>query len=109
MICGRPPNTKQWAEGTAGDMGKVTGTLVLTLYSTGEVQIVLMPNSGAGNPRPLVAKNAGQAEDDLVRTFGFVPEKARARIAELESKGQVHVVISIDQGLAASLGRQRWP
>jgi hypothetical protein len=88
-------------------MGKVTGRLVLTLLSAGDVQMVFTPNVGAGNPHPLVAKNTGQAEDDLVRTFGFVPEKAKARIADLESKGQVDVVISIDEGLAASLFRQR--
>ncbi len=88
-------------------MGKVTGRLVLTLSSSGDVQMVFMPNSGAGNPRPLLAKNTGQAEDDLVRTFGFAPDKAKARIAELESKGQVDVVLTIDEGLAASLGRQR--
>jgi hypothetical protein len=88
-------------------MGKVTGRLVLTLFPAGDVQMVFTPNGGAGTPRPLLAKNTGEAEDDLVRTFGFVPEKARARISELESAGQVDVVVSIEEGLAASLFRQR--
>jgi hypothetical protein len=88
-------------------MGKITGRLVLTLLPAGEVQMVFTPNGAAGNARPLLAKNTGQAEDDLVRTFGFVPGKARARISELESAGQVDVVVSIDEGLAASLFRQR--
>ncbi len=88
-------------------MGKVTGRLVLTRFSGGEVQMVFMPNIGAGNARPLLAKNTSQAEDDLVRTFGFTPDNAKARISELESKGQVDVVISVEESLAASLGRQR--
>lgn len=88
-------------------MGKVTGRLVLTLFPAGDVQMVFTPNAGAGNPRPLLAKNTRQAEDDLVRTFGFVPEKARTRISELESAGQVDVVVSIDESLAVGLFRQR--
>lgn len=88
-------------------MGEVTGRLVFTLLASGDVQMVFTPNGAAGNARPLLAKNSGQAENDLVRTFGFAPEKAKASISKLESKGQVDVVISIHEGLAASLFRQR--
>jgi hypothetical protein len=77
-------------------MEKVTGRLVLALSSGGEVQMLFMSNTGAGTTRPLLAKGTGQAENDLLRTFDFAPDKAKALIAELESGGQTDVVITID-------------
>lgn len=87
-------------------MATVTGRLVLTRFSGGDVQMVFIPHSGAGNSKPLLAKR-GQAEDDLVNTFSFAPQRAAEIMAEVDSTGQADVVISIDEGLAASLARPR--
>ena len=88
-------------------MGMVPGRLILTLCSDGSVQMLFMPDSGMGNARPLFLRSTARAKDELVRTFGFAQARAEERIAELEIKGQVDVAISIDEGLAASLFRQR--
>lgn len=90
-------------------MVEVPGRLILTLQDNRNIQMVFVPNGIDGNPMPLLAKDTGHAESDLVTTFEFSDAKARELIAELEQKGQVDVVINIDEGKVASLFKPRNP
>ena len=82
---------------------KVAGRLILSQGSNGSILLTFAPSKGAGVSRPLLAKDAGQAESDLVTNFGLSRSEARAQIAELTQKAQVDVAVSVEEGLASEL------
>ncbi len=87
--------------GSSGRM--IQGLLNVDKLPNGNILITFAPNEGQGNSRPLLVKDPGQAESDLVRTFGLSPLEAHARIAEMERKGQTSAIVTIDEELAATL------
>ncbi len=81
-------------------MANVTGRLILNLTGGGDVQIMFLPNEGAGKANPMFTKDMGYAEEDIKNLFGVHPQRAKELIAELESKGHAAGVISVDEGVA---------
>jgi hypothetical protein len=87
--------------GSSGRM--VEGLLNIDKLPGGDILMTFAPTEGQGNSRPLLTKDLGQVEVDLIRTFGFSPAKARAQIAQMEEKGQASTTVSIDEELASML------
>ena len=84
------------------------GRLTLSLLQDHSVQMVFTPSIGAaGNSRPVLAKDTGQAWSDLVGRFGFSLSKAQAHIAQLQRNGHIDLPVSIDSRLVASLFQSR--
>ena len=81
---------------------RITGILHLQLLADRTVAFVFMPGQGAGSS-PLLAKNIETAEEDLVHTWGFAPNKAKATVDELEMNRQVQWEIDADAGMVAKL------
>ena len=82
---------------------KVRGFLHLRLLPDATVSFVFMPGQMGVGSRPLLSKNIETAEDDLVRTWGFTPGKARATIDELKQNVQVEREIDADRAMVAKL------
>jgi hypothetical protein len=69
---------------------RTNGKLHLDLISNGNVSFLFTPQQGAGfADSPLLCKNVDMAEDDLVRTWNFTPNKAQAAIEELKLRKHV--------------------
>ena len=83
---------------------RIKGVLHLQLFTDGTVAFIFRPNGnhGAGSS-PLSAKNVDIAQEDLVRTWGFTPYKARVTIEELKMSGHVHRDTDIDAAIVANL------
>ena len=84
---------------------KVEGLLNLSKLPNVRVLMSFAPTAAEsqGNSRPLLAKDAAQAESDLEAIFGLSPSDARARIADLEEKGETEVTVTVDGALAPEL------
>ena len=83
---------------------RIKGVLHLQLFTDGTVAFIFRPNGnhGAGSS-PLSAKNVVIAQEDLVRTWGFTPNKARVTIEELKMSGHVHRDTDVDAAMVANL------
>ena len=88
-------------------MKRITGRLAVDMLQNGVVQMQFSPNDLNGTAAQLGAQNLSDAEEDLVRTFEFTVEKAKAQIAELQKTGHIELVISIDEGTVPRLFRRR--
>jgi hypothetical protein len=84
---------------------KVQGTLNVSKLPNGTVLMTFAPteHDGPGNSRPLLEKDTGQAESDLVGTFGLSPSEAQSWIAKVEQSGEADGSITIDEALASDL------
>jgi hypothetical protein len=82
----------------------IKGVLHLQLLTNGTVAFLFRPdgNHGAGSS-PFSAQNVDIAQEDLVRTWGFTPNKARITIEELKMSGHVHRDTDVDAAMVAKL------
>jgi hypothetical protein len=83
---------------------RIQGVLHLQLVTNGTVEFMFTPVGihGAGSS-PLSAQNVDIAREDLVRTWGFTPNKARVTIEELKMNGHVHRDTDVDAAMVAKL------
>ncbi|HUI41288.1 MAG TPA: hypothetical protein VL523_04910 [Terriglobia bacterium] len=88
----------------AGRSGKkVEGTLTITRLTSGNVLVTFAPIQGQGVSRPLLPKDLGQAESDLIATFGFSASEAQSWITKVEQSGEAAGSVMIDEALASNL------
>ena len=83
-------------------MASIDVNLVLHLVGDGTVNFVFSTNHG-GNSRPIAATNLADAEQRLVSSYGFAPQKAKVLIAKLAQERQVESPATIDETVAATL------
>jgi hypothetical protein len=82
---------------------RIRGVLHLQLIENGTVAFVFMPGHMGVGSNPLLAKNIEMAEEDLVRSWGFTTNKAKATVDELKLNGQVEQEIDADAEMVAKL------
>ena len=82
----------------------IGGVLHLQLFANGTVAFIFTPgeNYGLGSS-PLIAKSAETAQEDLVHSWGFTPNKARVTIDELKLSGHAERDADVDASMVAKL------
>ena len=88
-------------------MANIEGRFLAQRLDNGSVQMQFVPNQGAGNTYPLLAKGTGEVQSDLESVFEFTPAKAAAAIAELENNEQINISITIDEKSVRALFHPR--
>lgn len=88
-------------------MERVDGMFEARVLQNQNVEYIFTPNHGSGNARPILASGVESVENDLVTTFGFSLEKAKAAVVELKEKGVLNMAASVDAAVLPKLVVQR--
>ena len=82
---------------------RIRGILHLQRLINGTVAFVFMPRQMGAGSKPLLSENIETAEEDLVLTWGFTPNKAEVTIEELKLNGQAQRDIDADAEMVEKL------